>query len=459
MKVLWICNMAIPEIARQLNMEVSNKEGWLSGIAHAVMENKGDYPIEIMIAFPAPAELCEEETGICSRVVEIDGVPVKCFGFYEDTAKAESYDKKLESEMRAIFDLAQPELVHCFGTEYPHTLAACRVFPRKERILVGLQGLCSLLAEAYLANLPENIVRSKTLRDILRKDSLLQQQEKFRLRGENEKKVVALAGNITGRTDWDRRESTKWNPEAEYFKLNENLRGEFYGPVWKQENCIPHSIFLSQGDYPLKGLHYMLLALPTILEKYSDTKVYVAGNSLVAYDTLKEKLKISGYGKYLRGIMEQYKIKEQVIFLGKLTAEQMRDRYLASNLFVCCSSLENSPNSLGEAMLLGMPCVAANVGGIPSIFTGGEDGITYEGFGIKENNGCNSEKACDSELENISKRLAYAVLEMWSNEDKMQAYCRNARNHARKTHDKEANFAEMMGVYAKICGRGGAGKA
>ena len=221
MKVLWICNVALPEIACKLNMEVSNKEGWLSGIAHAVLENDKSHQVELLIAFPAPKELCDE-AGICRATVEICNVPVECFGFYEDVANAECYDERLEQEMKAIFALASPDILHCFGTEYPHTLAACKVFPRREKILVGLQGLCSLLAEAYFADLPETVIRSRTLRDILRKDSLLQQQEKFRKRGQNEQQIVSLAGNITGRTAWDRRESAKWNAQANYFVLNEN---------------------------------------------------------------------------------------------------------------------------------------------------------------------------------------------------------------------------------------------
>lgn len=452
MKVLWICNVALPEIARKLNMEVSNKEGWLSGIAHALLENDKDHQVELMIAFPAPGELCDE-SGICNAMVEICNVPVQCFGFYEDVANAETYDRALEQEMKTIFALASPDILHCFGTEYPHTLAACKVFPEKDKILVGLQGLCSLLAEAYFANLPEKVIHSRTLRDILRKDTLLQQQEKFRKRGRNEQQIVGIAGNITGRTAWDRRESAKWNDRAKYFVLNENLRGEFYGPVWDKENCIPHSIFLSQGDYPLKGLHYMLLALPEILERYPDAVVYVAGNSLVAYDTWKEKLKISAYGKYLRKLIKTYHLEEHLVFTGRLNAEEMRDRYLKSNLFVCCSSLENSPNSLGEAMLLGMPCVAAEVGGIPTLFTGGVDGISYKGYNSNSaviNNECDSKITNDTELQNIVKSLASAVVEMWSDESKMLEYCKNARNHALKTHNKEVNFAKMQEIYAKI---------
>ena len=253
----------------------------------------------------------------------------------------------------------------------------CRIFPRKDRLLLGIQGLCAVYAECYYADLPDRVIRSVTLRDWLKGDSLRRQQEKFALRGRMEREAVELAGNLTGRTRWDRMHTERWNPAACYHMMNESLRKEFYGPVWDAGRCEPYSIFLSQGDYPIKGLHYMLSALPAILRAYPQTKVYVAGNSLVAYGTLKQKLKISAYGKYLRSLLKNKGLEERVTFLGKLDAAQMRDRYLKSSLFVCCSSVENSPNSLGEAMLLGVPCVSADVGGISSIFTGDVDGILY----------------------------------------------------------------------------------
>lgn len=442
MKVLWLCNIMLPMIAEQLNMEASNKEGWLSGLADVILKKRESNGIELAVAFPAPDRVLSEGQDICVHRITVRGCRVSCYGFREDVRRPEIYDGRLEDRMRRILDSWEPDLVHCFGTEYPHTLAMCRVIGRKDRLLISIQGLCGPYAECYFSDLPEEVIRSVTLRDYLKKDTIRQQQRKFEMRGEMETEAVKLAGNIAGRTEWDRFYSEKWHKDANYFELNETLRESFYGTVWRQEDCIPHSIFLSQGDYPIKGLHYMLKAMPAILAEYPDTLVYVAGNSVVNHRTIKQKLKISGYGKYLRKLLRENNLQEKVVFLGKLDAEGMKERYLKSHLFVCCSSIENSPNSLGEAMLLGMPCVSADVGGIPSIFTGGEDGILYQGH----RNGLNS----NSNLETISARLAKSVIELWKDQDRQVEYCRNARKHAEKNHDREKNYMKMTEIYTRI---------
>ena len=53
----------------------------------------------------------------------------------------------------------------------------------------------------------------------------------------------------------------------------------------------------------------------------------------------------------------------------------MKHEYLQSNLFICPSSIENSPNSLGEAQILGVPCLASYVGGVPDMMKGNEDNL------------------------------------------------------------------------------------
>ena len=280
MKVLWLCNVVLPVAARQLGMEVSNKEGWVSGMAQELLERRQENDIALILAFPVPKAMVPEGEEIFCREIQVEMPPgeeresgqegagqaeadsgqknaaerkassgkvsLACCGFPEDVRCPEKYDGSLEPALKKIVDIVRPDIVHCFGTEYPHTLAMCRVFPRKDRILVGLQGLCVLYAQAYYADLPERVIRSVTLRDFLRKDNLRQQRQKFVLRGEMEREAIGMAGNVTGRTEWDKSYALEWNPKARYHAMNETLRREFYGPVWDRDRCIPHSIFLSR---------------------------------------------------------------------------------------------------------------------------------------------------------------------------------------------------------------------
>ena len=455
MRVLWLCNMMLPVIAGQLGLEASNKEGWLSGLLEVLYQNKSKNKLEIAVAFPAPEAFFQDKAGTTKREVLYQGDTLTCYGFREDTNHPEKYDANLEEQIKSIVQDYDPDIVHGFGTEFPHTLAMCRVFPGKDRILLGIQGLCSVHAGAYFANLPESVIRKATFRDRLKRDSLQEQYEKFVKRGEMELEALKLAGNIAGRTEWDQYYTQKANPDAHYFVLNETLRGTFYEGTWDAKSCQKHRIFLSQGDYPLKGLHYMVKAMPKILESYPDAQLVVAGNNLTAYNTLKEKLKISGYGQYLRGLINQKCLEKHVLFVGKQDAEQMKRQYLMCHTFVCCSANENSPNSLGEAMMLGVPCITTDVGGVPSLFTKDLDGMMVEGFRTREGefhrNG-NSAKSDEEQLECIADSLASAVIRLWEKGELVPGYCENARRHAMENHDRDRNYQQLLEVYSQIAG-------
>ncbi|MBQ7776477.1 MAG: glycosyltransferase family 4 protein [Lachnospiraceae bacterium] len=440
MKVLWICNIMLPMVAEYLKLPASNKEGWLTGLADTILRNRADNHIELAVAFPV--QEAPDKIRLEVPVRESQGI-LTCYPFVEDTNHPESYSQELEVQLKAIVEDWEPDVVHCFGTEFPHTLAITKVCPG-QKVLLGIQGLCKLYAERYLADLPERVVNRVTFRDFLKKDSIREQHEKFIQRGKQEVEAVCNAGHVTGRTWIDKKFTAETNPKVEYHFMNETLRSNFYEGSWQADMCEKHSIFLSQGNYPIKGLHYMLKAMPKILEQYPDAKVYVAGDSIANYKTLKEKIKISSYGKYILELLQEYSLQDKVVFLGKMNAEEMKAQFMKSGLFVCPSVIENSPNSLGEAMLLGVPCVTALVGGIASIFEDGVDGIAYPGYGAE----CYA-KEPDRESAQ-AKVLAEAVLRMWADEEKMTEYTRNASEHARRTHNGQENYKRLVEIYEEI---------
>lgn len=424
MRVLWLCNIMLPVIAMHLGKEVNHKEGWLSGtydrMKKANFRMETGEKIELGICFPVQDTADE---------IQITLPDIKVYGFYENTAHPEVYDEALEARFKRITENFNPDVVHCFGTEYPHTLAMTRAFAKPEKILIGIQGLCHVCADAYMADLPKKIQKKKTFRDIVRKDSLMMQMEKFARRGEYEKEALKRVSHVTGRTAWDK-ESVAKISNARYHFMNETLRKTFYEGDWDEKKCDLHRIFLSQGDYPLKGLHFVLEALPRILEKYPDTTVYVAGNDLTANTTLKEKIKISAYGAYLRSLIKKSGLTKCVKFLGRLNAGEMKEQYLKSNLYLCASVLENSPNSLGEAMLLGVPGLCAETGGIPTVFEKNIDGLMFEPGNVED--------------------LAKKVIWLFDNPAKMAEYAMCAKEHAKKTHNPDENYRRLLEIYREI---------
>ena len=90
-----------------------------------------------------------------------------------------------------------------------------------------------------------------------------------------------------------------------------------------------------------------------------------------------ELSQIGDYGDYIQSLIKKHNLSKHIIFTGPLNAEQICAQYLSANVFICPSSIENSPNSLGEAQLLGVPCIASDVGGVTDMIPNKECGIIY----------------------------------------------------------------------------------
>ena len=113
-----------------------------------------------------------------------------------------------------------------------------------------------------------------------------------------------------------------------------------------------------------------------------------------------------------------------------LNEKEMVDMYLRSNVFLCPSSIENSSNSLGEAMLLGVPCIASYVGGIPDLLKNKEEGFLYQ--------------------HNDSMMLAYYIMQIFKDSQLAKTLSEKARLKASTTHSKEINTNTLISIYNKI---------
>lgn len=346
-------------------------------------------------------------------------------------APAVKYSKKREKIWKEVNEKFKPDIVHINGTEYAQGLEVINACP-KAKILTSIQGLLSVYADSYYGNISiKDIVKNITFRDIIKRDSIIQGRKKFIKRGQIEKEIIRKSNAISGRTIWDYSNVKVINPDVKFYASNRILRKGFYdSEKWNIENIEKHSIFCSQASYPIKGLHYMIEAVSILKKEYPDIKVYVAGLNILANKSFKEKLRRTGYAKYLKKLIKKYDVTNNIIFTGILKEEDMINRLLKSNVFVQTSSIENSPNSLGEAMILGVPSIASYVGGTCNMMEHEKEGYLYT----------YTEPAI----------LAEYLRRIFDDDSKAIEISKNAIKRASNTHNSERITKENIDMYIDI---------
>ena len=410
MKLLWLCNMA-PGV-------IHGGSGglWVDNVLKGLRQVPD---MQIRILFPDGRLLKGDVDSRCSFA---------SFG----AKMPHQYLEEQESFFKGELEAFQPDVIHIWGTEYAHTLAmvnAAEAAGLLQRVVIHIQGLCSVYAGHYAEGVPAEVCRGFTFRDFVRQDNIVQQQKKFARRGELEVKALQKACHVIGRTDWDKACTTQINPQVTYHFGNETLREAFYEGQWQYENCQKHRIFASSCSYPVKGFHYLLEAFAQVLKSYPDATLAVPGHSCFS-GSFKEGLRLSSYQKYLAKLIRKYGLEDKVEFLGGLSAEQMKENYRKANVFAMPSTIENSPNSLGEAMLLGVPCVASDVGGITTVMTHNTEGYIYQST--------------------APYMLAHYIKTVFDMGEAAQQMGLAASTHARKTHDPEINLQELLKIYEKL---------
>ncbi len=411
MKVLWLGSIILPRIAEAEHCEAAVHNGWLIQLADIISALPDT---ELLYLFPSD----KHRTGNVANL--------KYIGLSEKKRR-ENVDAYIR-DIEAILSAESPDVMHIWGAEFAHSAPFMEAAVRagmQERVVVSIQGLLSVYAKDYTAFLPPSVVNGYTLNSLL-KGNIRSEQKRFEKGGKKEIALLRSAHHVIGRTDWDKAAAWAINPAAHYHHNYETLRRPFYSGEWCYESCEKHSLFCSQSHYPVKGLHLVLQALTLVKREYPDVVLYVGGGDIMQMPFWR----ISSYRKYLRQLIRENELRENVKFMGFLTAEQMKERYLRSNVFVSASSIENSSNSIGEAMLLGTPVVSSCVGGILSLVEHGKEGLLYPASEVN--------------------MLAHHICTLFADPDYATRLSAAARCRAAKIHDGSENAAQLMKIYAEI---------
>ena len=217
MKLLWLCNNAPGVVRAHVTGKPAGGINWVDHVLSG-LRSRG-FTVRILYRGTGEPGIIDET---CSYAA-ISETP------------AHIYVPELEETFREEIRTFRPDVIHSWGVEYHHALAMVNAAEAEEMLphmVASIQGLCRFLAEHYTDGLPENVCRSSTFRDYLRKDNILQQQEKFVLRGQLETKALEKLQHVIGRTDWDHACALSIRPEVTYYFCNETLRETFYEDSW-----------------------------------------------------------------------------------------------------------------------------------------------------------------------------------------------------------------------------------
>ena len=419
MKVLWLVNTIMPDLAEHLGGSPSVFGGWLVGAMKAVRSSG----IKMVI--------CTVETG-SSRAgrYEVD----ETIYYILENASSEA----LEVKYKEILECEMPDLVHVYGTEFPFILPLLKVSNANKTVLT-LQGTLQYTRDESLSGIPDKYSKDTLLhkgRRLLNKggESVGQKREDFEKRAEVEMEIIRSLKYADGCSEWGISYIHGINPQCNMFNCGCLLRDVFYeAPYWNIDQCEKHSIFALMTR-PIKGAHKLIEAMPYILQQVPDAKLYLGGSgfSYRNYTGIKKRIQdmTPDYFWYIQTLIDKYDLRDHVSFIGYLDAGAMKRQLLRCNVFVSPSAQEHLATALGEAMLTGVPSISTSLGALCEMIDHGKDGYLYDFTEIHV--------------------LAQYICNLFQDQKLAKQFSVMGHEHANRTYNRIENSRKLLDMYDSI---------
>lgn len=237
---------------------------------------------------------------------------------------------QLRREIHNLLRVLKPDVVHVHGTENGYGLATINA---GVPTIVSVQGIVNELCRVA--------------------PSLF-----YTFQARIERTVIRNATYLGSRTAWASSFIRQLNETATIYDLPEAIHPSFFNGPRGEFNT---NVLIVGMIVRRKGIEEALRAMTIVVPACPRARLLVVGVGSEQY--LKELKRFT----HLAGI------EKNVEWLGFKTAEEVAECHQASTVLIHPSHLDNSPNSVAEAMASGLPVIASNVGGIPSMI---EDGVT-----------------------------------------------------------------------------------
>jgi glycosyltransferase involved in cell wall biosynthesis len=413
MNLLWMTNT--PAAAAEEFGYVQQGGGWITSLLEAMLE-ESSHKVGICFFY---------EGGHFKKLIKNNvfyyGMPVKNKNRISRIFDRHRFmiDDENDTYLDQVLADFQPDIIQVFGTESGLGKILLNKF---NKVVFHLQGLAGPYAEVYLpphVGTVEALWYEKTS-NTLRGLSFYHQYRWLENRGLREKQLIRNWKYFIGRTEWDRNYTRLINPGAHYFHCDELLRKSFYE---------------YRSTTPIRNNKTKFIIASTInpnLHKGLDL-IY---KTLILLNNLEIEWRIFGIeenNQLNRFITRTLKIKkkpDQLVFMGPTSEKELANRLAECHLFVHPSYIDNSPNSVCEAMLLGLPVLSSGVGGVPSLITHNKTGYLFNPYDRYD--------------------LAGWISQIHSNYDHAIACGTAAKETAVKRHNKHTILKELLTIYEII---------
>jgi glycosyltransferase involved in cell wall biosynthesis len=234
-----------------------------------------------------------------------------------------------------------------------------------------------------------------------------------------ERRYLPMVKNFSCRTHWDKKHTARLSPGCTIYHNWETIRPEFFAAADEPspaQTARLQALFVG-GNQVIKGFKEMLIGYNLIRQK-ADIKLIIVG-----------RLAPEDVQQVIQQLNLQHIGPDDVECRRFQTAAELAALYRESFCLLHPSYIDNSPNSVCEAQLVGLPVVASNVGGVSSLITEGETGLL-----------------CTLEPET----LAQQTLRLYADPGLHQRISLQAQAEARYRHDPAAIIKRTLAIYDAV---------
>jgi glycosyltransferase involved in cell wall biosynthesis len=359
MRVLWFSALPLP----LAGIQGLTRAGWQEGLRKSLEICHPEVDLGIVVFNDRPHE--PVKLGNATYYTFPRFSPVGRVGKIWKAWQHISHTPEELDQCIALVHSFSPDLVHFHGSENFFGLINSRL---TVPAVLSIQGIVNGIRPYLFSDINlEGIIRRFATKEFIRGDGIFHKWlswNKFYLL---EQQILQSCQNFIGRTEWDRAILLTFNPAAHYYHCDEVLADLFYDHEWRAEHNEANIIYSTTSSAFFKGALILVRAI-SILDKrgYKNIQLRLAGLDPDC-----------DLGKTIRSFAIKNKLEEKIAVLGRLPPQQILEEAQKASIFVLPSHIDNSPNSLCEAMLMGMPCIAAHVGGIPTLINDGVNGLLY----------------------------------------------------------------------------------